>query len=76
MDAKTTSPNGGIEEDVYIEQPKGFDNFERDSHVSDSSECCMDSSKHLVLGIPRSIVISPVRASPKLKRMQTVITLW
>jgi len=33
MDVKTTFLNGMIEEEVYIEQPKGFETFDRDSHV-------------------------------------------
>ena len=33
MDVKTTFLNGVIEEEVYIEQPKGFDTFNGDSHV-------------------------------------------
>eukprot|EP00253_Pinus_taeda_P020348 PITA_20348 len=33
MDVKTTFLNGKIEEEVYIEQPKGFKTFDRESHV-------------------------------------------
>jgi hypothetical protein len=33
MDVKTTFLNGFIEEEVYIEQPQGFEVMERDSHV-------------------------------------------
>lgn len=33
MDVKTTFLNGMIEEEVYIEQPKGFETFNRESHV-------------------------------------------
>ena len=33
MDVKTTFLNGLIEEEVYIEQPQGFEVFGRKSHV-------------------------------------------
>ena len=33
MDSKTTFLNGVIEEEVYIEQPKGFDVENRETHV-------------------------------------------
>ena len=33
MDVKTTFLNGVIEEEVYIENSKGFQTFDRESHV-------------------------------------------
>jgi len=33
MDVKTTFLNGKVEEEVYIEQPKGFETFDCESHV-------------------------------------------
>ena len=33
MDVKTTFLNGKIEEEVYIEQPKGFETLDCESHV-------------------------------------------
>ena len=33
MDVKTVFLNGIIEEDVYIEQPEGFDIYNSESHV-------------------------------------------
>ena len=33
MDVKTTYFNGKIEEEVYIEQPEGFETFDHELHV-------------------------------------------
>ena len=33
MDVKTTFLNGVVEEEVYLEQPLGFETHDRESHV-------------------------------------------
>ena len=42
MDVKTTFLNGVIEEDVYIEQPQGFEVEDRVTHVCKLKRLCMD----------------------------------
>ena len=42
MDVKTTFLNGVIEEEVYIEQPQGFEVEDRATHVCKLKRLCMD----------------------------------
>jgi hypothetical protein len=41
MDVKTTFLNGVIEEEVYIEQPQGFEVEDRKTHVYRLKKLCM-----------------------------------
>ena len=49
MDVKTSFLNGVIEEEVYIEQPQGFEVHLRETHVC--KRPCMDSRKLQELGM-------------------------
>lgn len=33
MDVKATFLNGVVEEEIYIEQPEGFETFDKETHV-------------------------------------------
>ena len=45
MDFKTTFLNRVIDKDVYIEQPEGFETYERRTHVWRSKKVYMGSSR-------------------------------
>jgi hypothetical protein len=49
MDVKTTFLNGAIEEEVYIEQPQGFEVYSRDTHV-----CRLKKALYVLKQAPRA----------------------
>ena len=55
MDVKTTFLNCVIEEEVYIEQPQGFEVEDRAAHVCKLKMLCMDCIKLLELGMEELI---------------------
>ena len=50
MDIKTSFLNRVIEEEVYIEQPEGFDVENRETHVCRLHRALYGSSRHLEHG--------------------------
>ena len=49
MDVKTTFLNGVIEEEVYIEQPEGFETHEQKTHV-----CRLNKALYRLKQAPRA----------------------
>ena len=56
MDVKIAFLHDSIKEEVYVEQPKGFENYDRKYHVLESvwSALCQGSKlfMHFILGVP------------------------
>jgi hypothetical protein len=64
MDVKTTFLNGVIEEEVYIEQPEGFEAYARETHVCRLKRALyMGSSRHPERGMSALIVTCRAWAS-------------
>ena len=76
MDVKTTFLNGIIEEEVYIEQPKGFEIFSSESHVCRLKRALYGLKQAPMLVTLGSTAISLDLASPRVRWMQTCTILW
>jgi hypothetical protein len=76
MDVKTVFLNGVVEE-IYVEQPKGFETFSRDTHVCKLKRALYGLKQALMAWYAR-IDRLPSRdwALPRVKRIQTSTTLW
>ena len=72
MDVKTTFLNGVIEDEAYIKQPKGFDTFDQISHVCGPKQAFYSLKKAPCAWYTKSIALTLVWASPKVKRVKTV----
>jgi hypothetical protein len=72
MDVKTTFLNGNIEEEVPLEQPKGFEVHDRASHVCCLKKGpCMASNMHPELGTLESTVTYKVLDLSRVMLIQT-----
>eukprot|EP00253_Pinus_taeda_P014718 PITA_14718 len=76
MDVKTAFLNGEIEEEVYIEQPEGFETFDRESHV-----CRLKRALYALKQAPCAWYTKIDNyftglASQRVKRMRTCKTSW
>ena len=74
MDVKTSFLKGVVEEEVYVEQPLGFETHERNSHV-----CILKKSLYSLKQAPRTcydrlIAFYPIWALPKVKQIPTFTT--
>ena len=72
MDVKTAFLNGVMEEEVYVEQPLGFETHDRESHV-----CRLKKSPYSLKQAPRTtelIAFYPVWALPRVKQIPTFTT--
>jgi len=76
MDVKTTFLNGVIEEEVYIEPPKGFETFRKDSHVCRLKQVTYGLRQALRAWYTRIANYFTRLASPKVKQMKTFTILW
>ena len=58
MDVKSAFLNGFIEEEVYVEQPPGFESFGFPNHVFKLSKLCMVWNKLQELGMKGWVIFS------------------
>jgi hypothetical protein len=76
MDVKTTFLNKIIEEEVYIEQPEGFETFDRESHVCRLKRELYGLKKAPCAWYTQIDNYFTGFSSPKVKWIQTYTKLW
>ena len=74
MDVKTTFLNGVVEEEIYVEQPLGFETHARETHVCKLKKSLYGLKQHPRHGMTKLTALYPVWALPRVKRIPTFTT--
>ena len=74
MDVKTAFLNGVVEEEVYVEQPLGFERHDRESHVCKLNKALYSLKQPPGHGMVELMAFYPVWALPKVKQIPTFTT--
>ena len=74
MDVKTTFLNGVVEEEVYVEQPLGFETHDKESHVCKLNKSLYGLKQAPRHGTTKLMAFYLVWALPKVKQIPTFTT--
>ena len=74
MDVKTAFLNGVVEEEVYVEQPLGFETHDRETHVCRLNKALYGLKQSPKTWYNKSDNFYPVWALPRVKKIPTFTT--